>query len=198
MGTSLWLVPSKDDSEKLKAIMESYHPTSNISSSSFPKFQPHVTLTTVPSSPEAQSALRSAVPRSQPSVPVHFKSVQVGYRYFTSVFISVHNIPALDELHSNIHRALQMEPKTPMFPHLSLCYVDDVDAEERTNYYEHLRNSGILDENETEGGARLKYGDADSDWIDCYEGCEIWVAQCEGPVEDWKILERIRLLPEHA
>jgi len=187
MGTSLWLVPSNTDSLRLQQIMAD-HPSDCTSPSSFPSFQPHITLAAIPTDPSALSALRAALPSEKYSYPVRFKSIEVGSKYFTSVFLAVHPSLALTTLHAHIHNVLALEPKTPHFPHVSLSYVDGADAPLREVFVEHLEKNGRIVRED--GGVKLRFGTEDDAWIGGFEGCEIWIVECDGPVEGWKVLEK--------
>ncbi|KAJ2913716.1 hypothetical protein MD484_g6689, partial [Candolleomyces efflorescens] len=152
---SLWLVPGPEDSEALKTIMSPQHETRHsVSKSSYPKFLPHVTLATIPS-PDL-SEIRNAIPQSQRTFPIKFSSVKVGNHYFRSVYISVEPTEELVTLHKEFHENIKLPPKTPSFPHCSLCYIADEDADrgEREKFAEELRVAGKLREDE-EGKPKL-------------------------------------------
>lgn len=93
------------------------------------------------------------------------------------------------DLHGHIHEALQAVPRTPSFPHLSLCYIDDKDAAigEREAFYETLKGKIKA---RGEGGIGLNCGLVEENWMNCFEANEIWVVRCEGPVHEWTILKK--------
>jgi len=110
------------------------------------------------------------------------------------VYLAVNLSPELFTLHQEVHAALRIDPKTPAYPHLSLCYVTDKDAEKglRRQFAESLRVK-----EESDGIALGVDGERDeSEDIDGMAGFradEIWVVRCEGPVETWEVLDIIKL-----
>lgn len=165
------------------------------SPSSFPHFEPHVTLVTVPSSTPL-SELRAAVPNNQPVVPVSFRSVDVGDKYFMSVYVTVHHAGELSTLRENLKESLG-EQVVPPLAHVSLFYIDDSEPEERTKVAEQLRQDGrIVDKGKDQVAldcSERPSGDAGKDLVDGFDGGEIWIALCDGPVQTWEIKERIQL-----
>lgn len=101
------------------------------------------------------------------------------------------------------------EPKSPAFPHLSLYYIDEKDAEkgERERMYGEMVRSGVVqnlsteEEEEGEEGVVLDCGvgtvpEPDPDAmvrLDGIVGSEIWIVKCEGPVEGWEVMDKILL-----
>jgi 2',3'-cyclic-nucleotide 3'-phosphodiesterase len=162
------------------------------SSSSYPEFHPHITLASFPSSSAPSLPdMRSAIPTNQGSVSVEFQSVDIGSHYFRSVYIAIKHTPSLRALHEHIHAKLGVETHTPAFPHLSLCYVTDQDAlnGERERFFEDLdRDQG---ENQSIG---LRYGEeGNNDVIHGFEGSEVWIVNCDGPVDQWTVLDKASL-----
>jgi 2'-5' RNA ligase len=192
---SLWLVPGPEDTEALKTIMSPQHDTSHlVSKSSYPKFLPHVTLATIPSFD--LSEIRNAIPQSQRSFPIKFSSVDVGNHYFRSVYISVELTGELAALHKEFHENIKVPPKTPSFPHCSICYIADEDAvnEEREKFAKELRVAGkVRVDGERSVSLRCMSSAGEEVWMSSYEAKEIWVVQCEGAVEEWKVLDQIKL-----
>ena len=180
---------------KLNRIMRRKTPTSK-SPSSFPPFAPHITLCTVPSSMDT-SELCSAVPKDQPVVPVTFKAVEVGSKYFMSVYVTVPHVEPLVSLRESLKEALG-EQAVPPVAHVSLFYIDDSEPEEREKMASELRSEGRVIELE-EGGVALDCSEASSgdpsspDIVGGFIGGEIWVAVCDGPVPGWKVKDIIRL-----
>ncbi|KAG6854707.1 hypothetical protein C0991_002419 [Blastosporella zonata] len=199
-GTSLWLVPSEDDAERLKTIMHTtrQHERQNFPSS-YPNFHPHVTLASFPStSTPSISDIRTAIaPLLQQRLAVKFQSVDIGTHFFRSVYIAITPTPAILALHGNVHAKLGIDPSTPSFPHVSLCYIDDKDAlgGERERFLEELMDEGRIryEDSERGGGVSLKCGGNEDGhgWMSVFEAKEVWVAECYGPVEDWTILGKI-------
>jgi 2',3'-cyclic-nucleotide 3'-phosphodiesterase len=158
-------------------------------SPSFPEFDPHITLLTVPDreSPDLDT-LRAAVQQTfQHPIPIEFKSVEAGCHYFRSVYIAVQPADAILELHAGIHKALGLEAKTPKFPHVSLCYIDDGDAQLRAELVKMMESDGRVVK--VDDGVDLKYGPLETDHIRGFEGKQIWLMDCNGPVDGWKLLE---------
>ncbi|EKM55047.1 uncharacterized protein PHACADRAFT_255378 [Phanerochaete carnosa HHB-10118-sp] len=165
------------------------------SPSSFPHFEPHVTLATVPSSTPLDE-LRAAIPKDQPAVPVSFKSVDVGNKYFMSVYVTVYHAGGLDALREDLKKSLG-ERVVPPLAHVSLFYIDDSEPEERTKVVEQLKRDGrIVDKGEDK--VALNYSEqhlesGEDDAVDGFDGGEIWIALCDGPVPTWIIKDRIKL-----
>lgn len=101
------------------------------------------------------------------------------------------------------------EPKSPAFPHLSLYYIDEKDAEkgERERMYGEMVRSGVVQNLSTEEGEEGEEGvvldcgvgtvpEPDPDAmvrLDGIVGSEIWIVKCEGPVEGWEVMDKILL-----
>ena len=80
------MVPTRDVVTKLHNSMK----TKMLASKSpawFPPFDPHITLVTVPSKTNLDK-LRAAIPTNRPIIPVTFKSVEVGHKYFILVYVN--------------------------------------------------------------------------------------------------------------
>jgi len=135
----------------------------------------------------------------QTALPVTFKSIEVGDTYFRSVYIAIHESPELSALHQRITSQLKnlccVEPRSPCFPHMSLYYIDDSEPDERQMVADQLLSSGRV----------IKDG-KDRITLDCFsdnhrvghklfgfDGGEIWVVNCQGPVEEWEVLEKVAL-----
>ncbi|KAK7034068.1 hypothetical protein VNI00_012499 [Paramarasmius palmivorus] len=192
MGITLWIVPSAKVIEQLKEIMAVRPRETLVQASSYPNFGPHITLASLSSlSSIPLSKLRETVPQDQAALKVNFKSIDVGDHFFRSVYIAVELTPELVALHRRVHEALGTEPRTPLFPHISLCYISDRDAEkgERQRYREELSSLGRIHENH-DGTVSLKCGEG---WLTSFVAPEIWITECEGPAETWTVLERIPL-----
>jgi len=189
-------VPSDDDAKRLQSIMD-IRPQNSSSGSegSYPSFFPHITLAALdPSTEIPLNTIISSVPQSQSSIQADFKSIDVGSHFFRSVYISIEPSDHLSALHAHIHTALNIEPRTPSFPHLSLCYITDDDAEagERDKFYGELDRTGkILPR---DGGVSLDCAAAgETDWMAGFRVPEIWITKCDGPVEEWSVLHKIPL-----
>ncbi|OBZ69313.1 hypothetical protein A0H81_10967 [Grifola frondosa] len=160
---------------------------------------PHVTLASVPSTTHI-AKLQESIPSDQQIVPIRFRSLEVGEKYFMSVFVAVRHTPELDALRAHLSESFG-EYAVPALPHLSLYYIDDADQDERALTVERLKNEFKVIR-ATEDSVTLncspekpsKSIPASLDQLAGFEGCEIWVVKCEGPVYDWEVLECISLL----
>ena len=126
--------------------------------------------------------------------------------YFRSVLAVIELSPETLSLHAKINENLKMRsPQSPMFPHMSIYYIDDAEAEERVRVLRELKDNGTVVQAEdgvrihTSGGPigiptgsetrPLPHGDT----LQGFDGVEIWVALCDGPVETWTVLEKVAL-----
>jgi len=172
------------------------------SPSSFAKFEPHVTLASIPSGVDASSLL-DAIPGGATAIPVRFKSLEVGEKYFMSVYVTVHESPELEKLRKHLRRALG-EKAVPPIPHLSLYYIDDADVGDRAWVAKILQSTGrtikttngiTLNCIPVSGDEPLSPGQNDPSLqlLEGFEGAEIWAVKCEGHPRDWKILHKFTL-----
>lgn len=162
------------------------------SEESFPNFEPHVTLASLPPDTPV-SAIRACIPQDQEQINIAFRSLEIGSHYFRSVYIPVKLSPELSTLHQEVHAALRVHPKTPAYPHVSLCYVSDKDAEKglRRQFAESLQ---VKEESDgialgVDGGR----DESEDDGMASFRANEIWIVRCEGPVETWEVLDIIEL-----
>ena len=158
------------------------------SPSSFPAFQPHVTLATSPD----EDALRAALPDDQRVVQVQFRSLEVGDKYFMSVFVAVHARPGspLAHLRSHLRGALS-ECAVPPLPHLSLYYIDDSRAADRQLVIDRLFQNGHFISSSEPNGLAVNFAPEDTSNLDLLHGFDadaIWVVLCDGPVNGWRVL----------
>lgn len=160
---------------------------------SYPKFHPHITLASLPLSVENKliDIEASILTSKKAPLTVKLSSVEIGSHYFRSVYVVIEPTSEITDMHGRIHEALHAVPHTPSFPHLSLCYIDDKDAAvgERAAFYKTLKDGRKIKAG-GEGGVALDCGVAEEDWMDCFEADEIWVVRCEGPVNEWAILQK--------
>jgi 2',3'-cyclic-nucleotide 3'-phosphodiesterase len=177
-------------------------------SNSYKRFHPHITVATVPSTTPVEE-LVAAIPPNQPRVETTFSDVVVGDTYFRSVFAVVRQSPEIMSLHTKISENLKTRnPRSPMFPHMSIYYIDDAEAEERTRVLQELKDNGtvvktregILLVHTSDGPAGVPTGSVpcplpDGDVLRGFDGAEIWVVLCDGPVETWTVIEKIELIP---
>ncbi|KAF8211868.1 RNA ligase/cyclic nucleotide phosphodiesterase [Mycena galopus ATCC 62051] len=180
MGLTLWLVPSATDSERLQKIMN--RPTSrSTSETSYPTFEPHITLASIPGSITSLDTILASIPDTQPSLPISFDAIEVGDHYFRSVYVTAHLSPALVELHRYVHEKLGISPRTPKYPHISLVYINDDDAAagERDKYFQELKTSGKIRQDGP--SVSLNCGETgEEDWLSGFSSPEIWLTRCEG------------------
>ncbi|KAJ7583036.1 2',3'-cyclic-nucleotide 3'-phosphodiesterase [Mycena floridula] len=180
MKFTLWLVPSANDAKSLQEIMKT-RPSSSTATKdeSYPTFFPHITLGTfdLPAIPSPELLTFD-------SLQADFSSIDIGDHFFRSVYIAIQPTEQLSALHAHVHSLLKAEPRTPSFPHLSLCYITDEDAadDERERFKEALK---IL---QREGGVTLVHGEETIAGFWC---SEMWITRCEGAVESWSILHKV-------
>ncbi|KAF9535239.1 hypothetical protein CPB83DRAFT_841449 [Crepidotus variabilis] len=162
---------------------------SGLSSSSYPKFYPHITLASL----AHLQGLTEAIPQYETPIVCSFKSIDIGDVYYRSVYVSIVPDNSILYLHKRVHENLRIEPRTPSFPHMSLVYIDDEDAAkgERQRYYELLKDAGKF---EVVGEAVKLCGQGLEDLIDGFEARQIWAVDCNGPVEGWQIIAKYSLL----
>jgi 2'-5' RNA ligase len=160
----------------------------------YPVFEPHITLASVQSeTPVPLSIIRELIPTTQHAFQVKFKSVDVGDHYFRSVYITINLDETLTNLHHTVHERLKISPRTPKYPHVSLVYISDEDADggEREKYFEELKARQLVS-NKGEEGVGLR-ASVESKWIEGFKASEIWITRCVGPVETWEVLDKISL-----
>ena len=199
-GLTLWIVPDDENTEKLQSIMQIKRGPSLVQAS-YPAFHPHITLVSPPVSLEDHLASIEACLAKYRTLtrPIcRFKSVDIGNHYYRSVYVAIQPTLELLEMHKHFHVILKVKPKTPVFPHVSLCYIDDADAEngERQAFYDALKEAGKLRATKKDGneGVSLNCGsNTQEEWIDHFEASEIWGVLCEGPVEGWKVVQKFSL-----
>lgn len=86
------------------------------------------------------------------------------------------------------------------YPHSSLCYIADQDAEERERFYEGLVTTGrVRQPSQTEevSGVQVRVGEGDEDvWISGFRAAEVWFVDCEGPVDGWPVVDKMSLVAQ--
>ncbi len=167
------------------------------SPTTYPTFEPHVTLASVHSdSPIPLSTIRGSIPAIQRAFQVKFESIEVGDHYFRSVYIAIQQDDVLKELHRTVHEKLNVAPRTPKYPHMSLVYINDEDATkgERERYYEELKKRNLItttQDGDEPSAARMELKPVGAGFL----ASDIWVVKCVGPVESWEVLDKITLAP---
>ena len=123
----MWIVPNATDAQRLENIMNTgqLRTNSSLNQGSYPKFHPHITLASLPLSVENNLTDIEASIATSLNAPltVKFSSVEIGSHYFRSVYITIEPTSEIMNLHERVHEALHAIPRTPSFPHLSLCYI---------------------------------------------------------------------------
>ncbi|KAH9966841.1 hypothetical protein BC827DRAFT_1178750 [Russula dissimulans] len=90
----------------------------------------------------------------------------------------------------------------PAFPHLSLYYVADGEAHVRARFLQELEREEIVRHSKDGSSVALRCvvdgesgggGDDRDGVLEGFTGTQIWIVDCVGPVEGWKILDKILL-----
>ena len=77
---------------------------------------------------------------------------------------------------------------------MSLCYIADEDESERDRTAQVLRDTGVIGQRADPQSISFRCGDVS---LIGFNGAEIWVVKCDGPVETWEVEERkVKLTPE--
>jgi len=163
----------------------------SLAASSYPAFLPHITLASVRSGNELPGDLLTKFTQNRQSVRANFRSLEVSDHYFRSVLVAVETTTDLLILHEEIRSALShLSPSAPMFPHMSLSYIADEDANtgERARAAHWLmKEAGVIYEDEDHQTMSLRCGERR---LSGFDGEEIWLVNCEGPVEQWVVRDK--------
>ncbi|KAG1877714.1 2',3'-cyclic-nucleotide 3'-phosphodiesterase [Suillus subalutaceus] len=203
MGLSLWLVPNPAQLQLIQKVLPKQPETRPVSAASYPEITPHITLAS--SRKATQDALLRAIPSTLHPIPVEFQKLEVGDHYFRSVFISVKKTTELVALHEHIMAALDRDgasPSAPAFLHVSISYIADEDGvAERKKAADELRATTVVEGPETglddAESVVLRCGDSEGGRV-CltgFEGTEVWIVRCEGPVQHWQVLHKTTATP---
>jgi 2',3'-cyclic-nucleotide 3'-phosphodiesterase len=185
---SLWLVPPPPTRAALKRIMHARPEQAQAQSpSSYPCFEPHITL----GSAQTLADARKGVPAQRAPVRVRFRDVVAGPVYFRSVFVAVVRDEPMLALEAAVRAGLGNAHPPPSFPHQSFAYIDDADAAERPRLVDEYTQKGIFRMQDGRESWVLDCGEGDL--VDGYVADAIWIVECDGPVEGWKVLEEIPL-----
>ncbi|KAH7907090.1 2',3'-cyclic-nucleotide 3'-phosphodiesterase [Hygrophoropsis aurantiaca] len=214
MGTALWLVPSAAQRALIESVLPTRSANTPLSANSYPKIIPHITLVSIPSdqvpteNPDTstqnsvQKRLLHALstPRPPP-IRADFAALKTGDHYFRSVYIAVQRTPELVQLNEHVIRELGVR-EGPAFPHMSLCYItddDDTRHNERANIARALYTSGtVIADAEDDERCSLVCPGVDgvgSVSLTGFDGEEVWIVRCDGPVDTWQVLETTHLAP---
>ncbi|KAG0696081.1 cyclic phosphodiesterase-like protein-domain-containing protein [Suillus ampliporus] len=202
MRYSLWLVPSEREHDALSCLMD-FRPkdykSSTHSSRSYPRFDPHITLATFSSS--YRPRIFQFLSLGTSSTPVYFESMKVGNNYLSSLSIVVAKSRELMQLRDLVVEHLEankMQDTSRSFPHMSLFYLDEKSKGGRLQLSKELKQSGRVHERtgrvkDLALDCTLDGASREFDVMEGFEGSEIWLVDCTGGVEDWKVLEKQKL-----
>jgi len=160
-------------------------------------------------------ALREAIPLGQRALRLRFARVLAGDHYFRSIYTALVPSTELAHLRAAVAQAggggkqqggsrRSAGPAPPAFPHLSLYYVADEEAHARVRLLQELEREGVV-RHSADGlsvALRCVAGDGDGGGggggsgdgvLEGFTGTQIWIVDCEGPVEGWKVLDKILL-----
>lgn len=141
--------------------------------------------------------LLEVVPENHQPLRANFQSLVVGDHYFRSVFIDIQPTQELVDFQNQISTDLRrrgLETRAPRFPHLSLCYIADEDESDRDRTAQALRDTGVVRRTADAQVISLQCGDVS---LSGFDGAEVWMVNCEGPVETWQVNERkVKLAPK--
>jgi 2',3'-cyclic-nucleotide 3'-phosphodiesterase len=195
-GLSLWLMPSPAQRAVISSVMPA-RPMGSSAPASYPRFDPHITLCTIPAGPEDKrkfDALRASIPERAP-FPIRFQSLERGPTFTRSIFIAVQMDAELRGLEEHIRQAVneaevgvRLEGPPPSYPHMSFAYIDDAEAYERERLQNALLNHNVV--KRIEDGVTLQCGQQE---LAGFEASEIWIVNTGLPVERWEALESIVL-----
>lgn len=156
-------------------------------------------------------ALRESIPLGQRSLPIRFARVLTGDQYFLSIYIALAPSNELAQLRSSALKVglgggpgpgRNPEQASPAFPHLSLFYIADEEAHTRVRFLQEMEREGVVRHSADGLSVALRCAQAgagaggDGDAVTVLEGftaTQIWIVDCEGPVEGWKVLDKILL-----
>ena len=119
-----------------------------------------------------------------------------------SVYIAVHSSygTPLETLRENLRASLG-DAAVPPVAHLSLYYIDEADKEEREHTARRLKSELRILEGGRGEDSVVKIAcfydgveeEQDPELIDGFEGEEVWLVRCEGPVSSWEVMEKFTL-----
>jgi 2',3'-cyclic-nucleotide 3'-phosphodiesterase len=152
-------------------------------------------------------ALRESIPLGQRALRIRFARVLTGDAYFLSIYIALAPSIELAQLRSSALTGLGGGggPAPPAFPHLSLFYIADEEAHTRVRLLQEMEREGVVRHSADGLSVALRCADqADSGaasgedggggvLLEGFRATQIWIVDCEGPVEEWKVLDKILL-----
>ena len=198
LGLSLWIVPPPPIRNLLKHLMDN-PPHPSLTDPPLPKFEPHITLATVPSTTPI-AILRDSIPNNTKRLKISFTSAEAHDVYFRSSIVRCERTSELSHLLAAVKDSIERSTsesedavtvKAPDFPHLSLFYIDDDRAALRAPALQKLFDGGKLVK--FDDGLGIDVGDESPELLRSFDADEIVIALCDGPVEGWVVLDRIKL-----
>lgn len=151
-------------------------------------------------------ALREAIPLGQRALHLRFARVLAGDHYFRSIYTALVPSTELAQLRLAVAQAggpqggsRSAGPAPPAFPHLSLYYIADEEAHARVRLLQELEREGVVRHSADGLSVALRCAAGDGDGggddgvLESFTGTQIWIVDCEGPVEGWKVLDKILL-----
>jgi hypothetical protein len=143
-------------------------------------------------------AIREAIPLGQSAIRVRFARVLTGDAYFLSIYTALAPSTELAQLRAALVQAAVGDvgpgPAPPAFPHLSLFYVADGEADARVRLLQELEREGVVRHSADGLSVALRCTDGDGAGVlEGFTGTQIWIVDSEGPVEGWKVLDKILL-----
>ena len=161
-------------------------------------------------------ALRESIPLGQRALRIRFARVLTGDSYFLSIYIALAPSIELAQLRSSSSLAVgggggpggpnpkpNPEKASPAFPHLSLFYIADEEAHARVRLLQEMEREGVVGHSADGLSVALRCAQAEAGEdgggggggvLEGFTATQIWIVDCEGPVEEWKVLDKI-LLP---
>jgi len=170
---------------------------------SYPRFNPHITLTTFPSLPS--KSLAQLLPKDIKPPFVTFESVRIGTNYLGAVSVFISKSHELIELRNIVMEHLEDEHKIDVkshsFPNMSLFYLDETVSGERRHLTDILQATGRVIETEDGSGVALNCtldgASSKFSYMTGFMASEIWLVDYSGAVSDWKVLEKHKI-PEQG
>jgi 2',3'-cyclic-nucleotide 3'-phosphodiesterase len=155
-------------------------------------------------------ALRESIPLGQRALRIRFARVLTGDKYFLSIYIALAPSIELAQLRSSAlkvgaggSRNPNPENASPAFPHLSLFYIADEEAHTRVRLLQEMEREGVVRHSADGLSVALRCAqaqaagageDGDGDGVmEGFTATQIWIVDCGGPVEEWKVLDKILL-----
>jgi len=171
---SVWVLPS-EGTPQFKELQEVIERNSQKFNS--PSFTPHITLAALPHSlslNEIERTFKELIPEIE-CLPICLDSVQQGDTFHQSVFAKVDPSSSdyLQDIQEKLYRSLAVTSPNPLphFAHLSLYY--GTDSEEKSSVSQDASTMKVFEES-----VRVALGG-------------LWLADCSGAVDNWKILLKV-------